>query len=49
MSSIELSRQWIEDIVNFHEGKSYLQPVPFDRIFSPAPYRPGPAESGDTD
>lgn len=30
-----LVRQWIQNIVNFHEGKSYLQHVPFERLYSP--------------
>jgi hypothetical protein len=47
--SFELSRQWIEDIVNFHKGKGYLKPVPFDRIYSSAPYHPGPADPRNID
>ena len=47
--SFELSRQWIEDIVNFHKGKSYLKPVAFDRIYTPGPYHPGPADPRNID
>jgi hypothetical protein len=31
----ELTRQWMRNIVNFHKGKSYLDHVPFERLFSP--------------
>lgn len=30
-----LVRQWIQNIVSFHEGKSYLQHVPFERLYLP--------------
>ena len=30
-----LVRQWIQNIVNFHEGKSYLRHVPFERLYLP--------------
>jgi hypothetical protein len=38
--SFDLSRQWIQNVVNFHKGKDYLQPVPFERLYSPRPYHP---------
>jgi hypothetical protein len=31
----DLARQWMRNIVNFHKGKSYLDHVPFERLFSP--------------
>lgn len=31
----DLTRQWMRNIVNFHKGKSYLDHVPFERLFSP--------------
>jgi hypothetical protein len=30
----ELTRQWMHNIVNFHKGKSYLDHVPWERLFS---------------
>ncbi len=31
----DLTRQWMRNVVNFHERKSYLDHVPFERLFSP--------------
>jgi hypothetical protein len=31
--SWDLTRQWLRNIVNFHEGKPYTQHVPFERVF----------------
>ncbi len=31
----ELARQWMGNVVNFQKGKSYLDHVPFERLFSP--------------
>jgi hypothetical protein len=31
----DLAGQWMRNIVNFHKGKSYLDHVPFERLFSP--------------
>jgi len=31
----DLTRQWMRNVVNFHKGKSYLDRVPFERLFSP--------------
>jgi len=31
----DLSRQWMQNIVNFQKGKAYLEHVPFERLFSP--------------
>ncbi|MBZ5563465.1 MAG: hypothetical protein LAP13_13725 [Acidobacteriia bacterium] len=33
--AFELSRQWMGNIVNFQNGKPYMDHVPFERIFSP--------------
>ena len=30
-----LAEQWIQNVVNFQEGKGYLQHVAFERLFSP--------------
>jgi hypothetical protein len=31
----DLARQWMRNVVKFHQGKSYLDHVPFERLFSP--------------
>ena len=31
----DLARRWMRNVVNFHQGKSYLDHVPFERLFSP--------------
>jgi hypothetical protein len=31
----DLTRQWIHNIVSFHKGGSYVDHVPFERLFSP--------------
>ena len=31
----DLARQWMRNVVNFHKGKDYLEPVAFERLFSP--------------
>ena len=33
-----LARQWIQNIVNFQEGKPYLEHVPWDQLYSPYRY-----------
>jgi hypothetical protein len=32
----DLTRQWMRNVVSFHEGKDYTKHVPFERLFSPA-------------
>jgi len=29
----DLARQWMRNVVNFQEGKPYLTPVPFERLY----------------
>jgi hypothetical protein len=29
----DLARQWMRNVVNFHEGKPYVQTIAFDRLF----------------
>ncbi len=36
-----LAQQWMQDVVNFQEGKPYLDHVPWGRLYSPYPYKPG--------
>jgi hypothetical protein len=31
----DLTRQWMRNVVNFHQGKDYLAHVAFERLFSP--------------
>ena len=31
----ELVRKWMGNVANFQTGKSYLDHVPFERLFSP--------------
>ena len=44
-----LAREWMQNVVNFQEGKPYLEPVPWDRLYSPYPYAPAPSAGGTTD
>lgn len=37
ITGTELVDGFMQNIVNFHEGKPYLAPVPWDRVFSPLP------------
>ncbi|MEW5974170.1 MAG: alpha-glucuronidase family glycosyl hydrolase [Acidobacteriota bacterium] len=30
----DLARRWIRNVVSFHQGKPYLEPVPFHKLFS---------------
>ncbi len=32
--AFDLTRQWMRNIANFHEGKPYTKHVPFERIFT---------------
>jgi hypothetical protein len=31
----DLVQKWMQNVVNYHKGKSYLNPVPFERLYSP--------------
>ncbi|MEN6601847.1 MAG: hypothetical protein ABFD86_05475, partial [Bryobacteraceae bacterium] len=33
----DIVEKFMENIVNFHHGKPYLNPVPFEKVFSPLP------------
>jgi len=33
----DLAGRFLEDVVNYHRGKPYLQKVPFERLFEPRP------------
>ncbi len=37
LMGMDLSRRFLEDVVNYHRGKPYLSRVPFDRLFDRRP------------
>jgi hypothetical protein len=37
VQGFDIVEKFMENIVNFHHGKPYLNPVPFEKVFSPLP------------